>query len=610
MIERHWYQLDKGSDDVAKRLIETAKRVARQLNREQTLRTQLGMLFNRIYKGTSPGEMTYSRTSLEEGSALIINTLFSVYKTLLARVCINRPRPQFLSDGGSWSLRRRAKRLDKFVLGEFHRNNVYALTEQAFSDALWADIGIVKVHGRQRVLIERVFPGEILVDEQGALTSPPRTLYHVKDIPAEVLKADYPEHEQRINDAVARRGLIGYGGERSSLVATDLITVYEAYHLPSKVGADDGRLVIAIETGSLYDDQWDDDRFPFAFAYWTQLPIGFYGQSLVEQQAPIQRNTNELFARFEESFGINAMRVFAEEGTIDREHMTNRPGDIVFVKKTAARWPTVQAAGSVPSDSYQHAWNLVRAQKESAGLSEYSTSASKPSGDMSGVALRALQDVETQLHGLAVRAYERFVMDVAELTVRQARRIHEETGEYQVSYVGRRFVQSIKWDDVDLDHYVLQLWPANMLPATPAGKLATVQDMLALQLINEQEARVLLDSPDIDGISMEGTEVEFIDFIAEKLLDGESWPPQEYLSNLSMAVRRIGWHIMEAHMDGATAEDVQPLIDWLGQAAQEHLKRQARTQAIMSEAQAAMAPPPAAGPAMAQGMPAGIGEVA
>lgn len=605
-LDQHWWQRKRY--DAHGAIAEIVNRLRRVLGRDSILKQQLNLLYNRTYNGLEPGSARYARNSLDDENKLIINTMGNLHQTIKAQVCVDRPKPQVMSSGGDWSTRRMAKKLDKAILGEYHRNKTYELAEQCVDDMLWADIGVMKVHGVDCVRHERVFPGEITVDEQACLTSPPRTLYQSRPVPAEVLMARYPNEKGQIKRSINQS--LRSWGDRSVIVATDLVWVHEAYHLPSADGADDGRVVVCTEQGTLEDEPWTESEFPFAFIYWHKPPIGFFGVSFVEEQAPIQRQTNELFLKFQQAFDLNPQfRIFFEEGSINPHHLVNAPGGAISVSKTARRWPEVHTRGSVPSDAYEHAWRLIKTQHDNAGTSPMSASGQKPSGDMSGVALRTLQDVETRRHGLTVRAYQRFHIQIADLTVRAAKRIYKHNPEYSASYVGKRYVETIKWKDVEIDHYVMQLWPTNILPSTVEGKLARVQDLIAAQLIPPHMGRMLLDFPDIEGINFENAEMEYIDFLAEKLMDGERHPPAEYLTdNLHVAILRMARHAMIARMDGATADDIEPLTDWIADAVMERDRRRARMQAIAQQAQADMAPPPMPGGngaamAMGQGPP-------
>lgn len=581
----YWYQKKK---DVHKAIFDTVNRLERQTNRAERLKEQLNLSLNRTYTGLEPGDTTYECPAFQKENFLIINALQNIKETLRARLCTVRPKPQFMSVGGTWKVRRSTQRLDRFVLGEYHRLRTYEKAEMCMDDALWADVGCMKViESNGKITHERVFPAEILVDEQGALTSDPRSIFQVKYIPAEVLKARFPGSRKAIEQSVSRT--LKDIGRRGRLVTMDLVKTIEVFHIRSGPDADDGRHSIAVPEGTLYDEGWDEDRAPYSFVYWSKLPLGFYGQSLIEQQAPLQRENNTLFRRVQRQIGLNGMRIVAEEGSCKREHLTNEDGDIVWVNR-GARFPQIQSGPSIAGDAYNHAQWLYRIQHELAGVSQFSASGMKPSGDMSGIALRTMQDVESQRHGLTLRAYERFILDIADLTVRCAKRIYKHDSDFKAHYVAKRFVETIKWSEVDIDHYVLQLWPANLLPSTPAGKLATAQDLLGAGLIEPHVAKMILDMPDIEGVDFGAAEFEYIDFTAERmLLHDEKWPPQEFQNNLPLAMRRIGQHIMVARMAGATSEDVKPLNSWLAIATVEIEKRRQRQQVLAAQVQAEMA---------------------
>src|SRR5688500_2466681 len=52
---------------------------------------------------------------------LTINIVKMYIDAVIAEVTRNRPRPVFLTSGGNWSLRRRARLLERVMEGEFHR---------------------------------------------------------------------------------------------------------------------------------------------------------------------------------------------------------------------------------------------------------------------------------------------------------------------------------------------------------------------------------------------------------------------------------------------------------------------------------------------------------
>ncbi|NIN93987.1 MAG: hypothetical protein GTN93_02720, partial [Anaerolineae bacterium] len=52
----------------------------------------------------------------------------------------------------------------------------------------------------------------------------------------------------------------------------------------------------------------------------------------------------------------------------------------------------------------------------------------------------------------------------------------------------------------DEDQYEMQVYPTSLLPTTPAGKLATVTEMLDKGLIPKEHALKLLSFPDVEAV--------------------------------------------------------------------------------------------------------------
>ena len=66
---------------------------------------------NRDYVGMLP--QSYAESFSQE--RVTLNVIKSVCDTVSSRIAKNRPRPVFLTSGGNYSTRRRAKLLEKFV---------------------------------------------------------------------------------------------------------------------------------------------------------------------------------------------------------------------------------------------------------------------------------------------------------------------------------------------------------------------------------------------------------------------------------------------------------------------------------------------------------------
>ena len=127
-------------------------------------------------------------------------------------------------------------------------------------------IGATKVYpAHGRINYERTPPWELVVDEGACLTSDPRSLYQQKAIPAEVLAARFPQRKHRAAIQAAVGSSTIASTEPAMVTVTDLVPVWEAWHLPSSPTTKDGKHVICLEGHTLLIEPWTLDRFPFAF---------------------------------------------------------------------------------------------------------------------------------------------------------------------------------------------------------------------------------------------------------------------------------------------------------------------------------------------------------
>ncbi len=191
-----------------------------------------------------------------------LNIVSSMVDTSGSKISKMKPRVSFLTSGGDFSSQRQAKQLTKFMLGAFYMNKIHELHQQGFRDSQIMDLGILKhFHDKKRIYSERCLAMELYVDPMDALYGKPKCLYQVKYVARDVLKAHFPDHESAID--MAREQV-----ERNSAsmqVEEEFVCVIEAWRLPTKPGADDGRHVICVDKHSLVDEDYTRSYFPFTF---------------------------------------------------------------------------------------------------------------------------------------------------------------------------------------------------------------------------------------------------------------------------------------------------------------------------------------------------------
>lgn len=528
--------------------------------------------------------------------AISLNVTQSCVDTLASKICTFSPRPQVLTSGAKWSLRARAKKLDKYLEGAFQEAGVYDLTRDVFLDASLFGTGFLHVFEDDgRICAERVLPSELIVDERCAVAGKPRSMFRVKDVSADVLMHQYGNTDENM-EAIAMAGQNGHTTYTDdSVVATDIVRVIEAWHLPSAQGATDGRRVVCLQHHTLADEPYEDDDFPIVPLRWTRRPVGYYGQGLVEQLEPIQCEINKLARRIQDAMELYSVaKTYYVEGSIREEHFRNVSGDMIPVR-SMQDMPRTEMPPSVSSEVFSHMWRLYQTAYELSGVSQLSATSRKPSGDLSGVALRTLRDVETERFGLLVKDWENFHIAVAHKFVHLASRLYEHKRDYAVKHRARDFITSIKWSEVNLnrDQYVLKVYPTNLLPRTPAGRIATVQELLGAGMLTPEKALGLLDFPDLESqISLETVVQEDVDRTIEVLLyDGRYVEPDEHQA-LELGINRARSAYLRARLEDAPEERLELISRWIVEA-QELMQMRVEMAAPPVE----MAAPPPSAPA-------------
>jgi len=542
--------------------------------RDERWKRYLRWYHNAQVEGWAPGqglsEAGTWRSGLPRGKRLSLNPVENALSTLASRIASNKIRARVLTSTTSpdkWSLKKTAQKLERFIIGEWARGRVYEQAPRVFLDAGITGLGAIKVfsaHGR--ITYERTFPGELVVDEAGCLTSGhPRSLYQIKWVPAEVLAARFPgrKHRQAIGLAVGRGGTLS-SHNPSQVVVTDLVQVIEAWHLPSSEAAGDGRHVICLADHTLMAEQWEAMRFPFAFFRWSPVVLGFFPQGLVERGEPTQDELNKLVGRIQEAHHLYATaQTYVSAGTVDKGKLTNIPGAVVEYRGQVP--PSVQMPPSVSSEVYRWVDSLYARTIEGLGLNQLSMSGAKPPGIESGIAIRELQDSQSGRFALLSQAWEQMFVDLAELTINTAKGIEGYTGRH----ITAEGCEDIPWSDVDLDRqaYELQVFPSSYLPQTPAGRLATVQDLLQAGFVDAKTAVSLLNFPDLDSFtSLSTAALEDVDRQIEAMLaDGTEEHPEPY-QDLELALSRTTSALLRARQEGAPAPRMRLLLNYIEEA--------------------------------------------
>lgn len=513
--------------------------------------------------GLTVGTYSIDRTvSIDQ--RLKLNVIQSIIDTIISKVTKESPRVMFLTDGGDFTARQKAKKLNKFVDGQFYAANSYDVGELAALDACVTGTGFTKIFkDNGKVCEERVFPSEILVDDAEAFYGKPRHLYQEKTISKEVLKEIFPEFSRNIEFASNSDNLV----VRSDFTV-DQIKVIEAWHLPSGPEATDGRHTICIDGATVVYEDYDLDVFPIVPLKWSERLAGFYGQGIAEQAAPIQLEINKTLKTIQMSLHLCGVPHWLKEkgSKIVSAHLDNMIGGIITYSGTK---PELSVPNPVPVQLIEHLQRLVQFAYEQAGVSMLSAQGKKPAGVDAGVALRELIDIESDRFSVFQKRYEQYYVDKAKLHIELTKLIAEEDPKYSVYYKGKRGLEEIRWSDVDLDsdRYIMQAFPTSFLPKTPAGKFQMVQELVQAGFLQKEDAIKALDFPDIEGTTnLLVSAANEMDWVIEKIIEDNEYTAPEPFQNLEYGMPKMQGAYLHSKMSGVPEDRLEKMRRWMSEA--------------------------------------------
>lgn len=489
-------------------------------------------LFNFI--GTNIGRMDQQKGLPTDRPTF--NLIQSAIDTLVSRLSQSRPAPTFLTDDGDYRERNLAKKLNKFVLGEFHQAHVYEKVTTMLRDALVTGTGCLKIYesGDNVVALDRVLLTELFTDPNDSIYGEPRQLFQVKLVDRQVLMELFPNKKAMLDKT--EKAFPDSGSDSSKSVA-DQIMVVESWHLRSGKKAKDGRHVICCANGVLLDEDYTKDKFPFIFLHFSPRMLGFWGQGLAEQLMGTQVEINSLLYTISRAIKVVGVpRVFVEMGSkVVKSQLNNDVGTIVEYRGTK---PSYEVAPAVPQEMYAQLQRLIEYGYQQAGVSQLDAGAKKPAGLESGEALRTYDDIASDRMAALSRRYDNVFIELAYMIVDLAKDIAERDGEYSTIYPSKNGVKMIDLPKASLlEHpYVIQVFNKSSLPRDPAGRLQKVVEMVQAGMISVPEGRRLLDYPDLDQVEKldNAAEERILQILDEIIEDGKYTPPDPF-TNIALA---------------------------------------------------------------------------
>lgn len=526
-----WWKASK--DDRCGQLLGTAA----FLKESQAYRYRQTALYARLYGNMSLYNFIGSNISKMDNTHGLptdrptFNLVQSATDTLISRITQSRPAPVFLTDNSDYKERRLAKQLNNFILGEFYQTKAYDKVATMLRDALVTGTGCLKVFEGpdNKVALERVLLTELLIDPNESIYGEPRQLYQIKLIDRAVLMDQCPGYKATIE--MAAKAYPDNSADSSKTVS-DQIMVVEGWHLPSGKGAKDGRHTIACSSGTLLDESYDKDKFPFVFMHYSTRLLGFWSQGLAEQLMGTQLEINSLLYTISRAIKlVGVPRVFQEMGSkVVKAHNNNDVGVIIEYRGTK---PSYEVAPCVPQELYAQLQRMIDYGYQQCGVSAMQASANKPAGLNSGEAIRTYDDISTDRFASLSRKYDNIFVDLAYLITETAMEIADREGKYQTIYPNKNGTKQIDLPKMSLlqDPFVIQCFNMSSLPRDPAGRMQKITEMIQSGMITVKEGRRLLDYPDLEQVEKlaNASEERIFQILDEIVEEGKFTPPDPFM---------------------------------------------------------------------------------
>lgn len=526
------------------------------------------------------GESKITHLYVDERRMLALNVVRNMTDSNVSDICQQNPKATFLTDGSDWSLQKKAKRLDQFVEGQFYQTGAYQTTPLVWRDACIFDAGVVKVSQEHpdsdKILVERVFPWEIYVDNQSALYGKPLHMFQVKFVDRSVIGDLYPEAKEKIDDcapAASDTGAPGYSA------TADQLRVVEAWRLPSAYGLE-GRHSIVIDNAVLFDEEYDETEFPFVFVHWGGLPppVGFWGDSLASQLTGIQYEINKILIDIAEAQRLlgKAFILWPKGCGVPKTHFNNQIGKILEYNPGVGA-PQVVVPGAVPAEVYRQLENLYEKAYAITGISQMAAQSQIPAGlSGSGKSMLVYSNETSKRFIMARKAYENLHKQIADRFISLGRKIHKPSTKVKWfgNKYGRSFAKTIQWKDVAMkeESYVLQVFPTSQLSSHPAGRTATVETWVRMGWVDRSAAMRLLEFPDIKNeMNLELASWDLITDMIERMLyaddpdaDDAYIPPDPHM-DLRLALKVATGAYLRAKLDGCPEGNLQLVRTFIAQ---------------------------------------------
>jgi hypothetical protein len=537
--------------------------VARQLYRDRECVTNMGLYEDREVMGLAPGMFAKPPTGNKKRRSL--NVTGALVDTAVNNISQVKPLAMALTEGGNWLQQTKAKRMNKFLEGMYYSLGIFPTMQMSALDMGWGGTGIVYVDREgKKPIVERVFPTELIVDDELSTVGDPYEMTRRKYLPkAKVKRMVAKRHWAAIDKAKP----LNLFGTKNSTQQADLIAVFTTWRLPLDEKTP-GKKITYIEGATLDCQPYKRDFFPFVFMRWRAQPVGFWGRGIPSLCESLQEEVNRTFRNISRATALAVPRLLLpRESGINIEHLTNEIGSGLWHANGAP--PSWLQGRMIPAEGPQHLQFTIAQMYQLAGISELAAGMKKPAGLNSGEAQRVYADTQANRFALPSQQYENASVEISKRLIGVAQDIAEEFGDYEVLTHTTNGFQRIPWSEIDLseDEYTLKLWPINFLSKSPADMIDQIRELIGMQLLNKKQAKKLVQFPDLEGVlTQDNASEDLTQKIIEEILEHDNYiaPDPAMDPGCVQTVQLARLHYMTI---GVPQSKLDMMDDWVANAA-------------------------------------------
>lgn len=612
-----WYELD-GTEAAGK-----AHEVCTTLWNQSGMQRQRARRHIERFYGASLDPMLWrNKYQIADDLPLVWNLTKSLVLTVQSRIgAVSEPKLQFVTSDADWGTRRKGQKLDQFIdalalqdCGQF--STVHELRTHILRDALIFGIGWAQVDAdfdMGRVITERCFPWEVMVDSRDARYGQPTTWVRTCTVSKNSLKAWFPERTTDIETAMESSDIeleVELGlTQRTTPLRADIVRCFHIWHLAS--GPDSpGRHLFILDDGAvaLVDEPWELDKPPLIGMWWDKPLIGIASMSLADDVAPIEDEINRNLQRMGDTIRRTGMGVcFVPEGSGDA-NLLEETRDATIIPYSGPQPPTYSSPAPFGQEHIEWVNLFYGKAHELTGVSEMAAHGQKSPGVNAAVAIRAVSEIQSDRFAVLTHAQENWMIRWAEVVIHAVHLIAEDKEDFTVKWSGGSFLKQLNWKDISLekDLYVMQIRPVSGQKNEPSDRMQRAEELLGSGLISQQTYLSITQlTLDVHGGADANTnQRELIDCYIDRWLDATEEqlasglydekkqialipPPLRWL-NMPEAILQVAQAYMKSEIDGAPDNIRQCFIQWLDLAEAELESQQARKQATATAQQAAL----------------------